>query len=38
MQKDLCLQASVSIFMHCAAKEEAKDKICMIEVVICVLV
>ena len=31
------LQASASIFIHCA-KEEAKDDICMIEVVICYLV
>ena len=32
------LQMSASVFMHCVTKEEAKDDICMIEVVICLLV
>ena len=37
LQKDFFLQKSAIIFIHCA-KEEAKDDICMIEVVICYLV
>ena len=36
-QKVFFLQTNASIFIHCA-KEEAKDDICIIEVVICYLV
>ena len=32
------MQTSASIFMHCAAKEEEKDNICMTEVVILYLI
>ena len=38
LQNVFFLQMSASVFMHCVTKEEAKDDICMIEVVICLLV